>query len=117
MTSTPRSASYSTNADKKPAIHLTPQHGHRGALLPDVPNPILECRDVNVYYGEFRAVTGVDLAFGQNEITAMIGPSGCGKSTLLRSLNRMNDLIVGARVEGAVTFQGEDIYDKEVDAI
>nr|WP_241972667.1 phosphate ABC transporter ATP-binding protein PstB [Cryobacterium cryoconiti] len=78
---------------------------------------MLECQDVNVFYGNFRAVTGVNLAFGQNEITAMIGPSGCGKSTLLRSLNRMNDLIVGARVEGAVTFQGEDIYAKEVDAI
>ncbi|HSP74855.1 MAG TPA: phosphate ABC transporter ATP-binding protein PstB [Cryobacterium sp.] len=77
----------------------------------------MECRDVNVYYGEFRAVTGVDLAFGQNEITAMIGPSGCGKSTLLRSLNRMNDLIVGARVDGSDTFQGEDISAKEVDAI
>lgn len=121
MTSTPHSASYSTgadeNADKKAAIHLTPQHAQRGSLLPETPNAILECRGVNVYYGNFRAVTGVDLAFGKNEITAMIGPSGCGKSTLLRALNRMNDLIIGARVEGSVTFQDEDIYAKEVDAI
>nr|WP_233201826.1 phosphate ABC transporter ATP-binding protein PstB [Cryobacterium sp. Y11] len=78
---------------------------------------MIECTNVNVYYNDFRAVTGVDLAFGSKEITALIGPSGCGKSTLLRSLNRMNDLIDGARVEGTVTFQGEDIYHKEVDAI
>ena len=55
--------------------------------------------------------------FGHNEITALIGPSGCGKSTLLRSLNRMNDLVLGARVDGQVTFHGEDIYAKDVDAI
>jgi phosphate transport system ATP-binding protein len=72
---------------------------------------------VSVYYGNFRAVSGVDLSFGQNEITALIGPSGCGKSTLIRSLNRMNDLVDGARVEGKVTFHGEDMYAKGVDAI
>ncbi|MFC7621520.1 phosphate ABC transporter ATP-binding protein PstB [Microlunatus sp. GCM10028923] len=77
----------------------------------------MACHDVNVYYGDFRAVTGVDLAFGHNEITALIGPSGCGKSTLLRSLNRMNDLVDGARVEGQVTFHDEDIYARGVDAI
>ena len=59
----------------------------------------MECSNVDVYYGDFRAVSGVDLAFGHNEITALIGPSGCGKSTLLRSLNRMNDLVLGARVD------------------
>lgn len=117
MTTNARAAHYSTGGDNKPAIHLTAQSEHRIASLPEVPNPILECRDVNVYYGNFRAVTGVDLTFGQNEITALIGPSGCGKSTLIRSLNRMNDLIDGARVEGSVTFQGEEIYDKNVDAI
>ena len=72
---------------------------------------------MDVYYGDFRAVTGVNLAFGYNEITALIGPSGCGKSTLLRSLNRMNDLILGARVTGQVTYHGEDIYGRGVDAI
>ena len=60
----------------------------------------MECANVDVYYGDFRAVSGVNLIFGYNEITALIGPSGCGKSTLLRSLNRMNDLIIGARVTG-----------------
>ncbi|MBT2485912.1 phosphate ABC transporter ATP-binding protein PstB [Microbacterium aerolatum] len=77
----------------------------------------MRCEDVNVYYGDFRAVTGVNLEFGRNEITALIGPSGCGKSTLLRSLNRMNDLVDGARVEGNVIFQEEDIYAKGVDPI
>ncbi|WP_436836843.1 phosphate ABC transporter ATP-binding protein PstB [Paeniglutamicibacter sulfureus] len=77
----------------------------------------MTCRDVNVYYGDFRAVTGVDLDFGLNEITALIGPSGCGKSTLLRSLNRMNDLVDGARVEGSIEFRGVDMYAKDVDAI
>ena len=72
---------------------------------------------MDVYYGDFRAVSGVNLAFGHNEITALIGPSGCGKSTLLRSLNRMNDLILGARVTGQVTYHGEDIYGRGVDAI
>jgi phosphate ABC transporter ATP-binding protein len=75
------------------------------------------CNDVNVYYGDFRAVAGVNLAFGHNEITALIGPSGCGKSTLLRSLNRMNDLIEGARVDGAVEYHGKNIYDRDVDPI
>lgn len=86
----------------------------------DAPNvlvPALECHDVDVYYGDFRAVSDVSMAFGKNEITALIGPSGCGKSTLLRSLNRMNDLVEGARVTGSVTFHGENIYAPDVDAI
>ncbi|MHA7289983.1 phosphate ABC transporter ATP-binding protein PstB [Arthrobacter sp. MDT3-24] len=78
---------------------------------------MLTCDDVNVYYGDFRAVTGVDLGFARNQITALIGPSGCGKSTLIRVLNRMNDLIDGARVEGKVSFRGVDMYAKNVDAI
>ena len=114
MSPNPQPSEYSLSEGRKPVMHF--DAGHRGAL-PDISRPVMECRDVNVYYGAFRAVTGVDLTFGQNEITALIGPSGCGKSTLLRSLNRMNDLIDGARVEGSVTFQGEDIYGKDVDAI
>lgn len=87
-------------------------------IVPEQPaTRIMECEDVNVFYGDFRAVTGVNMAFGQNEITALIGPSGCGKSTLLRSLNRMNDLVDGARVEGHITLHGEDLYDKDVDPI
>jgi phosphate transport system ATP-binding protein len=69
-----------------------------------------------VYYGAFRAVRDVSLDIGQREITAFIGPSGCGKSTVLRCLNRMNDLIPGARVDGRVTYHDVDLYGPEVSA-
>jgi phosphate ABC transporter ATP-binding protein len=78
---------------------------------------VISANNVDVFYGNFRAVTGVSLDFQLNEITALIGPSGCGKSTLLRSLNRMNDLVDGAKVTGSITFNGENIYAPEVDAI
>jgi phosphate ABC transporter ATP-binding protein len=100
---------------RTPEMHLAARAS--SSYLPDEPRGILQCENVDVYYGAFRAVTGVDLKFGLHEITALIGPSGCGKSTLLRSLNRMNDLVDGARVEGLVTFEGEDIYGKRVDPI
>ena len=114
MASQAQPAEFSLSEGRKPGMHVD-AGAHRE--VGDLPVPVMECADVDVYYGKFRAVTNVNLAFGENEITALIGPSGCGKSTLLRSLNRMNDLIDGARVEGAVTFQGEDIYGKDVDAI
>jgi phosphate transport system ATP-binding protein len=91
--------------------------GTTDSYIPDEPRGVLQCENVDVYYGNFRAVTDVNLKFGLNEITALIGPSGCGKSTLLRSLNRMNDLVDGARVEGQVLFQGEDMYGPKVDPI
>lgn len=81
------------------------------------PNPVMHTEKLNVFYGDFHAVHDVDLTFGRNEITALIGPSGCGKSTVLRCLNRMNDLVPGARVEGSVTYHGEDIYGAKVDPI
>ncbi len=115
------SHTYSTRTDETandhevaPVIEVN-RDGRRA--LPPEPKPIMECEGVNVFYEDFRAVSDVTLGFGYNEITALIGPSGCGKSTLLRSLNRMNDLIVGARVEGSVTFHGQSIYAKEVDPI
>ncbi len=85
--------------------------------LPPQPDPVMSCEHVSVHYGDFRAVTRVSMDFGRNEITALIGPSGCGKSTLLRSLNRMNDLIDGAHVEGHVRYHGKNIYDRDVDPI
>ncbi|WP_104138181.1 phosphate ABC transporter ATP-binding protein PstB [Arthrobacter sp. ZGTC131] len=97
-------------------VHVAPTQ-KRGKNNDRVTDAILTCEDVNVFYGDFRAVTGVDLDFARNQITALIGPSGCGKSTLIRVLNRMNDLIDGARVEGKVTFRGVDMYAKNVDAI
>ena len=79
--------------------------------------PALECHDVDVYYGTFRAVSEVNMSFGTNEITALIGPSGCGKSTFLRCLNRMNDTVDSARVTGQILLDGLDIYDRKVDVV
>ena len=69
-----------------------------------------EIRNLELYYGNFKALKGVSMNILANRITALIGPSGCGKSTLLKSLNRMNDLVEGCRVTGSVTLDGEDIY-------
>ncbi|MEY4457646.1 MAG: phosphate transporter ATP-binding protein [Actinomycetota bacterium] len=101
-------------SDEGSAVKITPAAGAASSSIVD---PVLECDNVDVFYGNFRAVTDVSMDFGINEITALIGPSGCGKSTLLRSLNRMNDLVDGARVTGRISFQGEDIYGPDVDAI
>ncbi|HUN33954.1 MAG TPA: phosphate ABC transporter ATP-binding protein PstB [Trebonia sp.] len=72
---------------------------------------VFDLDKVSVYYGAFRAVTEVSMNIHENEITAFIGPSGCGKTTVLRSLNRMNDLIPGARVEGKIRYRGAGLYD------
>src|SRR3954468_2286725 len=79
--------------------------------------PIFDAEDVNVFYGEHRAVRDISLRIARNEITALIGPSGCGKSTFIRCLNRMNDLIPGARVEGRVVYHDEDLYDARIDPV
>jgi phosphate transport system ATP-binding protein len=73
--------------------------------------------DVHVYYGSFLALRGVTLDIPDRQITAFIGPSGCGKSTLIRCLNRMNDLIPGARVEGKIHYHGQDLYGDDVDPV
>ncbi|MCH7713998.1 MAG: phosphate ABC transporter ATP-binding protein [Chloroflexi bacterium] len=77
--------------------------------------PILQTKNLNVYYGTKRVVTDVTLDFARNRITAIIGPSGCGKSTLLRCFNRMNDLIPSATITGQVLFDGKDLYAPDVD--
>jgi phosphate transport system ATP-binding protein len=79
--------------------------------------PIFHLDDVTVSYGEKPAVRNVSFDIARHEITALIGPSGCGKSTLIRCLNRMNDLIPSARVEGKVVYHGQDLYGPEVDAV
>ncbi|MGZ6231582.1 MAG: ATP-binding cassette domain-containing protein, partial [Syntrophales bacterium] len=73
-------------------------------------NSIFELKNVNFFYGQTKALTDITMDFVKNRVTALIGPSGCGKSTLLRLLNRMNDLIVGTRVEGEIIFEGKNIY-------
>jgi phosphate transport system ATP-binding protein len=78
---------------------------------------VFDIKNTSVYYGSFRAVTDVSLSIYEHEITAFIGPTGCGKTTVLRSLNRMNDLVIGARVEGDVRYRGENLYGKGVSPI
>ena len=78
---------------------------------------VFDVDDLSVYYGDFRAVRNVTLPVLKNQITALIGPSGCGKTTVLRCLNRMNDLIETARIEGRVLYHGVDLYDPQVDAV
>jgi phosphate transport system ATP-binding protein len=78
---------------------------------------IFDAKNVSCYYGSFRAVTNVSLTIYEHQITAFIGPSGCGKTTVLRTLNRMNDLIAGAWVEGDVAYRGENLYARDVSPI
>jgi phosphate transport system ATP-binding protein len=77
----------------------------------------LRASHLNVYYGSFQAIKNASLKMADKTVTALIGPSGCGKSTFLRALNRMHDLTPGARVEGSVTLDGQDIYGPEADAV
>jgi phosphate transport system ATP-binding protein len=77
----------------------------------------IDVSDVNIYYGDFLAVQGVNMTIKSRSVTAFIGPSGCGKSTVLRSLNRMHEVIPGARVEGKIVVDGQDLYASEVDPV
>ncbi|WP_168122059.1 phosphate ABC transporter ATP-binding protein PstB [Paenibacillus sp. HB172176] len=76
---------------------------------------LIDIKKLNLYYGSFHALKDVSLAIPEKAITAFIGPSGCGKSTLLRTLNRMNDMIGGTRIEGQIRIDGKDIYSSEVE--
>ncbi|MFC4542638.1 phosphate ABC transporter ATP-binding protein PstB [Halosolutus amylolyticus] len=84
---------------------------------PSAGDPIVETHDLDVYYGDEQAIRSVEMAIPENQVTALIGPSGCGKSTVLRSINRMNDLIDVARVDGAIEFDGKNVYDDDVDPV
>jgi phosphate transport system ATP-binding protein len=77
----------------------------------------IDVSDLNVYYGDFLAVEGVSMTIPARSITALIGPSGCGKSTFIRTLNRMHEVIPGARVEGKVVIDGQNLYDPDVDPV
>jgi phosphate transport system ATP-binding protein len=84
-------------------------------LADPVSDAVMQARNVNVHYGDKHAVRNVSLDIGRNQVLALIGPSGCGKSTFLRCLNRMNDTIASARVDGVITLDGNDIYDARQD--
>jgi phosphate transport system ATP-binding protein len=115
MTTKPATA---TTRDSAYASDLAVVANNGAPDLPDLPSePVMEAEDLNVFYGDFHAVHDVNLTFGRGEITALIGPSGCGKSTVIRCLNRMNDLVLGARVTGSVTYHGQNVYDAKVDPI
>ncbi|MEV0718483.1 ATP-binding cassette domain-containing protein, partial [Asanoa sp. NPDC050611] len=75
----------------------------------------VEASGVTAYYGSFKAIDDITLSVEPKSVTALIGPSGCGKSTFLRSINRMHEVLPGARVEGKLTIDDENIYDKDVD--
>ncbi|MDZ7701468.1 MAG: phosphate ABC transporter ATP-binding protein PstB [Halobacteriales archaeon] len=95
--------------------HRRTSRGRRGRAA--VSEPVIEARGLNVYYGDDRALSDVDIAIPERRVTAIIGPSGCGKSTFLRSINRMNDLVESARVEGELLFNGKNVYDDDVDPV
>ena len=97
----------------QPEIHVDVSHNENFASR----DLVFEIRDLNVYYGAFKAVRDVSLGISKGAITALIGPSGCGKTTFLRCLNRMNDLIETARIEGEIMYHGVNLYDKKVDAV
>ena len=82
-----------------------------------IANPKMSARDVKVFYGEKQAIKGVSIDVDMDHVTAFIGPSGCGKSTFLRTLNRMNDTVASARVEGEITLDGDDIYAPSMDVV
>jgi phosphate transport system ATP-binding protein len=93
------------------AVNDAPQLAQSAApLLANATNAVMTARDVSVFYGDKRAIKEVSLDIGRNQVLALIGASGCGKSTFLRCLNRMNDTIASARVEGLITLDGKDIY-------
>ncbi len=96
----------------------------RNEIVATVGNPFvveerrkISCRNVNVFYGDKRAIKDASVDIAEKEVTAFIGPSGCGKSTFLRCINRMNDTIKSCRVEGEITLDGENIYGKDVDPV
>ncbi len=81
------------------------------------PGPKIEVRNFNFYYGETKVLHGIDLDIPEKQVTALIGPSGCGKSTFLRSINRMNDIIPGARGDGRIVIDGQDLYAPGIDVV
>ena len=101
--------------EQTPKISVRPEF--RQAAAPEVQEKVFELNGVEVLYGGVAAVKDISMEIGRKEVTALIGPSGCGKSTLLRCLNRMNDLIPSAEVQGELLYHGEDLYGPNVDPV
>ena len=78
---------------------------------------VLEVNNVDIFYGNYKAVAGVNLEIPKNKITAFIGPSGCGKSTILRCFNRLNDLIGSFKLQGRINYHGQDLYAPDIDPV
>ena len=93
------------------------QNTKRDRFTAEETETVLRTENLNIYYGKFLAVQGVNMDIPKNRVTAFIGPSGCGKSTLLRCFNRLNDLINGFHIEGKVYYHNQDLYDKSIDPV
>jgi phosphate transport system ATP-binding protein len=108
-----------TDTPRKDAAEVAPKVSPAPGKPVEAParDVIFDVDEISVFYGEHRAIRDVTLDLLRNEITALIGPSGCGKSTFIRCLNRMNDLIPSARVEGSVVYHDEDLYAKDIDPV
>ena len=107
-----------SESDTSPKIQTTIKTGDEEPRSPlNTKDTVIGSRDLDVYYGDERALNGVSMEIYEHDVTALIGPSGCGKSTFLRSINRMNDMIDVCRVEGDVTFAGKNVYDDDVDPV
>ena len=112
------SGSGSASSGSGPATAPTEALGDRSSNSGSTDGPpVIESRSLDVYYGDVQALADVTMDIPERQVTAIIGPSGCGKSTFLRSINRMNDLVEGARVEGELRFQGKNVYDDDVDPV
>jgi phosphate transport system ATP-binding protein len=115
------SPNLTADATSAPARHHPDGHReptrHAGGDTAVVTDEVFELEDLGVSYGDFVALSGVTMTIPRGQITAFIGPSGCGKSTLLRCLNRMNDLIPGASVQGTLRYHGEDIHANGIDPV
>jgi phosphate transport system ATP-binding protein len=111
---TPTKVRLNDDRETRPGVRL--ETHHEDAVTADRP-VVFDIEDLSVYYGTFRAVRNASIRIFTNNITALIGPSGCGKTTVLRCLNRMNDLIETARVEGRVHYHGVDLYHRDVDPV
>jgi phosphate transport system ATP-binding protein len=111
-----------TEAAATPSVQTAPpksaaDEGYRTVGDFTSPNAVMQARKVDVFYGDNHAIQNVNLDIARNEVIALIGPSGCGKSTFIRCLNRMNDTIESARITGAITLDGENIYSRQMDVV